>query len=361
MTEFNLIGTPFGKLITTAASLMLLVVASGCATNPVTGDSDFVLMSEEQEIAMGKQAHAQIMKQYSPYDDPALQAFVDRIGESLAVASHRKNLVFHFTVLDSPEVNAFALPGGYVYITRGIIAYMNSEEELAGVLGHEIGHVTARHSVRQHRDQTLAGAAGVVTAILTGSSAAADMVNMGGGALVRGYGRNHELEADRLGAEYLARTGYDPELMLKVVGILKDQEGFEIQRAREENREPRNYHGIFSTHPRNDQRLQEVIAAANKFKNPAAKHTDPGNFLRLLDGLTFGNGEDQGIVRDNHFYHKGLDVTVTFPSQWRIENQPTQLVAVRPDNAAAMIVQIDDQNRRETPAQYLHRKFKKYH
>ena len=162
-----------------------------------------------------------------------------------------------FTLLDSAQVNAFALPGGYVYITRGIMAYMNSEEELAGVLGHEIGHVTARHGVRQHGAQTAAGVIGVLATIATGSREVAQASNQLGGALVRGYGRKHELEADRLGAEYLALTNYDPEKMLDVVEILKDQEEFEIQRAREDGREPRVYHGVYSTHPSNDLRLRK--------------------------------------------------------------------------------------------------------
>lgn len=340
-------------LVLTAVLFMFAI--SGCATNPVTGLSDLVLMSENQEIALGKQTHPQILEQYSIYQNPPLQALVDRLGKNLAATSHRDHLAFHFSLLDSPEVNAFALPGGYIYITRGIIAYMNSEEELAGVLGHEIGHVTARHGVRQHTAQTVTGLLGVLATVATGSREVSDASNILGNAFVRGYGRSHELEADRLGAEYLARTGYDPQLMLKVVGILKNQELFEVQRARDENRDPRNYHGVFSTHPRNDQRLQEVVAAADEFRNPQAKHTDTEKFLRILDGMTFGNSEEQGTIRGNRFYHLPLDVAITFPSDWRIDNRPTQLVAVRSDNSAAIVVEIDKQSGSEEPREYLQR------
>ena len=240
------------------AGLFLLsaLLLSGCATNPVTGKSDLVLMSEQQEIDLGQQSHQQLLQAYPVYDDSELQTYVNNLGQKLALASHRSHLDYTFTVLDSPDVNAFAAPGGFIYITRGIMAYMNSEEELAGVLGHEIGHVTARHAVRRQTAQAGAGLFSVVVAMATGSADAGRAASQAAGAFTSGYGRSHELEADRLGAEYLARTGYDPQKMLDVVGILKDQEEFEKQRAREENRAPRNYHGVFASHPKNDTRLQ---------------------------------------------------------------------------------------------------------
>ncbi len=191
----------------------------GCATNPVTGSSDFVLMSEQQEIALGRQSHPQILKESPEYTNAQLAAYVQRVGAKLAAHSHRSNLIYRFTLLDSPDVNAFALPGGYIYITRGLLAYLNSEAELAAVLGHEIGHVTARHSVRQQSASTATGLFGAVLAGVTGVSAAGDVANIAGTALVRGYGREHELEADRLGAEYLARSGYDPQAMLRVIHV----------------------------------------------------------------------------------------------------------------------------------------------
>ncbi len=340
-------------------AFLAVATLAGCATNPVTGGKDFVLMSEGQEIDLGRQYHKEVMKQYKVYDDPELAALVDKLGQELAEKSHRSGLDFQFILLDSPEVNAFALPGGFVYITRGIIAYMNSEEELAGVLGHEIGHVTARHSVRQHAATTTAGLLGAVATIITGSQGVAQLSNQLGGALVSGYGRSHELEADRLGAEYLARTGYDPQMMLEVVGILKDQEEFEIQRAREERRQPKIYHGVFSTHPDNDRRLQEVIEAAEKFRNPEAKRSDPEAFLKVLDNVTFGNSEDQGIVHGNRFYHKDLDFRIEFPSGWRVENQPDQLLAIQPGEKAMFMVRLDQQQGRESPEAFLHRKFDK--
>ncbi len=345
------------RLLLSMFTLLMVSGMTGCATNPVSGESDFVLMSEEQEISLGKQSHVDVMRQYKVYENEALQGYVNDLGQLLAEESHRAHLDYTFTLLDSPQVNAFALPGGYIYITRGIMAYMSNEEQLAGVLGHELGHVTARHGVRQHSAQTAAGVIGVLATIVTGSSQVAQASSQLSGALVSGYGRGHELEADRLGAEYLARTGYDPEKMLGVVGILKNQEEFELQRAREEGRQPRVYHGVFSTHPENDQRLQEVIAAAEKFKIPDARKTDPEKFLKLMAGVTFGDSEEQGIIRQHHFYHKALDFTLAFPEGWRIENQPSQMVAIRSDDAAAIIVSLDKLKGNENASQYLHRTF----
>jgi predicted Zn-dependent protease len=328
----------------------------GCATNPVTGKSDVVLMSEQQEISTGKKGHQQVIQQYGIYKNAELDAMLQRIGQQLAVKSHRSQLQYHFTLLDSADVNAFALPGGYIYVTRGIIAYMNSEEELAGVLGHELGHVTARHGVRQQSSSMLLGVLGAVAAATTGVKAVGDLSNMLGGALIRGYGRKHELEADRLGAEYLARVGYDPQKMLDVVGILKDQEAFAKQKASDAGKAPTNYHGVFSTHPRNDQRLQEVIQAAEKYRVQSPRRTDPDAFVKLLSGMTFGESEGQGITRKNKFYHKGLDFGVTFPDNWRIQNEPTRIVAMSPKKDAIMMVTLGKAPDSTPAVQYLQKK-----
>ena len=338
---------------------LILIVSSffaGCASNPVTGKQDFVLMSEDQEIEVGRQAHQQILKQYRVYEDTALQNYVADLVEKLAVNSHRSHLIFHSTVLDSPQVNAFALPGGYIYVTRGIMAYMNSEAELAGVLGHEIGHVTARHGVRQQSASTVAGVLAAVVGATTGVRGAADATNIAGTALLRGYGREHELEADRLGAEYLAKTGYDPQEMIKVVGILKSQEEFDKQLAKEEGREPRAYHGLFATHPANDKRLQEVIRAADKYRTDKTIPSD-GRFLELSDGMVLGSSEKEGVLRGNKFYHKNLGITLTFPKNWKIENLPDRLIASTKTQDAAMQINVRDLNKRQTPEEFMKEHF----
>jgi predicted Zn-dependent protease len=341
-----------------AALLAVLVLVSACATNPVTGKSDFVLMSEDQEIALGRQANARVLEETPVYEDPELEQLVQRVGEKLAVHSHRPELFYRFTLLDSSAINAFALPGGYIYITRGLLAYLNSEAELAAVLGHEIGHVTARHSVRQQSTAAVTGILGAVVATSTGVQGVDSLTDMASTAIVRGYGRDHELEADRLGAEYLAKSGYDPNAMLEVVGILKNQEAFETMVAKKEGREANVYHGLFSTHPDNDARFQEVVNAAQLHRSGTSSRINRDGFLRSLDGLTFGDSEREGIIRGNHFYHKPLDFKITFPENWRIENSVDRILAVSPGNDGLIQMSIADLNKRITPRQFMEQRMK---
>ncbi|MGB0866358.1 MAG: M48 family metalloprotease [Granulosicoccaceae bacterium] len=339
----------------TAGVLLTLV---GCAANPVTGKRDLVMMSEQQEISLGRQSHPQILKQYPRYKDERLQKYVNNLGQALAKKSHRANLKFTFTVVDSPQINAFALPGGYIYVTRGIMAYMNSEAELAGVLGHEIGHVTARHGVRQQSTQTLTGLLGAAVAIGT-KGQYNDLIGTASQALVSGYGRDHELEADRLGAEYLARTGRDPEQMIEVVGILKDQEVFDRDVAKAEGREPRAYHGLFASHPQNDTRLKEVVRAARKYSTTATVDAGRDRYLKLIDGMVFGDSLEQGVVRNNRFYHGPLDFKVSAPKTWAIKNSPSKLVFVRDSESAYMELTSMSTDGARSPAEFIAKLLKK--
>ncbi len=347
-----------GYLFVFIVLIFTITTLTGCATNPVTGKSDFVMMSEEQELALGRQEHQKVMQQFKAVDDPELQAYVTRLGEELAAKSHRDNLVYHFTVLDTPMFNAFALPGGYIYITRGIMAHMVSESQLVGVLGHEIGHVTARHSVRRHASASLAGILGAVATAATGNRAVGDLSNILGGAAIAGYGRKHELEADRLGAEYLARTNYDPTEMIKTIEILKFHEEYETARAKAEGRQPQTYH-LFSTHPRNDTRLQELIDETKQYQTGPARQPDDEAFLKRMDGLVYGHGEDQGVLRGNKFYHKDLDLFVEFPRDWRVENLSDRLLATSKTNDSIFQLRLQDLNKKQTPEQFLKQAFKR--
>ncbi len=337
-------------------AVLVVGVLSACATNPVTGESDFVLMSEDQEITLGRQAHAEVVQQYGRYEDPALQAYVQRIGERLAAKSHRSNLYYRFTVLDSEAVNAFALPGGYIYITRGLLAYLNSEAELAAVLGHELGHVTARHSVRQYSAQQAANLGYILSSVIVPemqTQGARDLFDIFGTAALRGYGREHELEADRLGAQYLARSGYDPEAILQVLRVLKNQELFEKQRARQEGRKPRVYHGLFATHPDNDTRLQQVVGDARMLKGPGQTIVNREEYLQRIDGLTIGPSAREGVLRGRDFYHAELNMSLRFPADWRVDNRRDRLLAYSPTNDAVLQVTVTDLNRRIPPRQFI--------
>jgi predicted Zn-dependent protease len=321
-------------------ALVIGVALAGCATNPVSGRNEVALMSKADEVKLGERMNIEILQQMGQYDDAALQDYVQYLGDKLAKQSHRPDLTWHFKVVDTDDVNAFALPGGYIYISRGILPYLSTEAELAAVLGHEIGHVTARHAVRQQSRATGMGILSTAAAISTGQPAVADLTGVAGQALLSGYGRDAELEADRLGAEYLARTGYDPNAIIRVVGALKDQEMFEREQARIENREPKIYHGVFASHPDNDKRLREAVTAAGSVATAATgKEENRDAYLRAIDGVAFGSSRRQGMLRDNRFYHADMQFTLAFPREWRAENHPEQLVAYSPSRSDLLIVQ----------------------
>ena len=274
------------KILAFISVISMAVVINACSTNPVTGKKDFSLISKDQELAMGAQAHKSVLKQFKRLNNPRLQAYVNNIGQLLASKSHRNNIRYTFTVLEDPSVNAFALPGGYVYVTTGLLAYLNSEGELAGVLGHEIGHITARHGVQQ---QSAGLASAILLEILSKKAGKSTAKSLGqlSTALIRGYGREHELQADKLGAEYLARAGYSPKNMYDVISVLKAQEEFSKYQARREGRQPPSYHGVFSTHPSNDQRLQTVINAAKHIRTAGTRSPNHDGYLRQINGLKY--------------------------------------------------------------------------
>lgn len=331
----------------------LLLALVGCAENPVTGRQNLVLMSAADEVRAGREADADIRKEYGVYSNATLQQYVDRVGQRVARISHRGDLTYRFTVLDSPETNAFALPGGYVYITRGMLAYLSSEAELAAVLAHEIGHVTARHAVQQQSAATAANLGITLGSIFLPelrSQAAQTLLGAVGGSILSGYGREHELEADRLGAEYLARAGYNPQAMIRVIGVLKDQETFDAQVARQEGREPRRYHGLFETHPRNDARLQQLVGEANRYAQ-AGREENAAAYLNQLNGVIFGDSPEQGVVREGKFLHEGLDFVLDFPNNWRVQNRPERVSAISPGGDAMLQMLLAE--RRSSPQEVL--------
>ena len=309
-------------------ALPLALALTNCAQNPVSGRANFVTMSETQEVQTGRQEDVKVRQEYGVYDNKALQQYVNEVGQRLGKASHRPQLQYTYVVVDSPEINAFALPGGYIYVTRGILAYLNSEAELAAVLGHETGHVTARHGVQQMSASTAAGVGATLVGIFVPAlrnQAGDTAIGLLGNVLLSGYGREHELEADKLGAEYLYRTGYDPQAMIKVIGVLKNQELFDAEVAKAEGRQPRSYHGVFASHPDADQRLQEVVGEAGKLAGSGRVNQE--EFLRMIDKVPFGYSESQGFVRNFTFYHRELGLVLKFPDTWRISNKPDRVSA----------------------------------
>ena len=338
------------KLLISASFLNFII---SCSVNPVTGEKDFVLMSEDTELEMGRSYNSQILQSQSIYNDPKIQDYVQSIGESLAKTSHRSNLIYRFTVLDSPEVNAFALPGGYIFINRGLMAYLSTEDELAAVLGHEIGHVTARHSVRQISQSRLLSMVSYAVASKAGS-AAGDLSYIASGALVAGYGRDMELQADSLGAEYMVKQGYSAAGMINTISVLKEHEIYFKEVSKRRGTMQQTYHGIFASHPSNDSRLKEIIKEADNL-NQNTQNFSTQDYLEVIEGMTYGDSEAAGVRRKDGFYHKDLNIRLISPKNWEIINTSNSLFFIAMDGEASLQVSVSDQVRRETPKEYLER------
>jgi len=320
------------------AVTIILVTAFlvACASNP-TGGANFVLMSENAEIEKGRELHEEMLQQNPIYQDGELQAYVDRIGKKMAAVSHRPELDYVFTIIDSPDINAFALPGGYVYINRGLITYLNSEAQLAAVLGHEIGHITARHAVRQQTASRTANAASIALIFATGVDMR-ETTSLISGALISGYGREMELEADSLGAEYLFNAGYDPNAMVEVIEVLKNHEDFT---KRTSNRTAVAYHGLFASHPRNDTRLKEVVGKAGTLSEQQSGSEDPSLFRDQMTGLIIGPSPQNAAGGDqrNRYYQNLFNYTLIFPEGWARRETTTTVTGTSMDQASHIRVE----------------------
>ena len=319
-----------------AAVVVSLLAAGGCATNPVTGKSQFTLMGEQQEVQLGTEMDGEVRREMGLYDDPELQRYVEDVGRRLAAVSHRPELPWHFAVVDQPAVNAFALPGGYIYLTRGILPFLDTEAEMAGVLGHEIGHVTARHAAAQYTKATSAGAGLAVLSILVPEARPYQgLAETAFGVLFLKYGRDDELQADRLGAEYSGRAGWDPR---GVAGMLAT-----LSRLDEASSSARGVPGWLSTHPDPGDRARQVqpaVAQAAAAHQGGALVEDHDGFLRRIDGLVYGDDPEDGVVRGGEFLHGGLRFRLAFPERWTVTNTPSQVTAEQPGAGAALVLQL---------------------
>ena len=313
------------------AAVVLLTAA--CATNPATGKRQFNLMSEAQEISAGQQADAQVKTEMGIYNDANLQEYVSSIGMKLAKSSERPDLPWHYSVVDVPAINAFALPGGYVYITRGILPFLNDEAQLAGVLGHETGHVTARHAAQQYT-RSVGGTVGLVALgiFVPGARPFGQLAEQGLGVLFLKYGRGDELQADQLGARYAARGNWDPAAvpeMLTTLGRLDEASG-----------QRRGVPNWLETHPEPLARVKEIQPTVQQL---SAGRTDfvrnADAMLRAVDGIIYGDNPEQGIVRGTAFIHPPLRFRIDFPNGWDIENTADQVVAKAPGADVYMLLE----------------------
>jgi predicted Zn-dependent protease len=317
-----------------AAQRSLLTVLAtfatgGCATNPATGARQLTLVSESQEIGMGRDYDREVVASMGLYPDTGLQRYVQQLGARLAATSERPNLPWTFRVVDDPVVNAFALPGGFIYVTRGILAHLNSEAELAGVVGHEIGHVTARHSVSQMSRQRLAQ-----FGLAIGTIASPEVERYAGaasaalGVLFLKYSRDDEQQADDLGLRYMRRGNYDPRELPDVFRMLE-----RVSAAQGGGRAPE----WLATHPNPENRLeriaQQIAALPQDFTGTAVKREA---YLERLDGLVFGTNPREGFFRNNQFFHPELRFRITLPEGWPTDNGKQAVLAVSPQKHAVV-------------------------
>lgn len=307
------------------------LLTNSCATNPVTGRKQLVFMSQKQEIAMGKETDPQIIAEFGLYEDKVLQDFINEKGKAMAAVSHRSKLEYHFRIIDTEILNAFAVPGGYVYFTRGIMAHFNNEAEFAGVLGHEIGHIAARHSVKQQRDQIL-GQVGLIAGVILAPELAqfAETASQGLGLLFLKFGRDTERQSDKLGVEYSTKIGYDAKEM---AGFFKTLERQSAGRGQE-------IPDFLSTHPNPGDRNKTVSKLADEWKEKLKLTNAQVNrnaYLKKIDGLVYGEDPKQGFVENGVFYHPTLKFQFAIPTGWRYQNSPSQF-QMAPENGKAMMM-----------------------
>lgn len=308
-----------------------VMLFNSCARNPVTGKKQVVFMSEAQEIQMGKEADPQIIAQYGLYDDKALQQFIDDKGQAMAKISHRPGIEYHFRIVDSEVLNAFAVPGGYVYFTRGIMAHFNDEAQFAGVLGHEIGHIAARHTVAQQRNQIL-GQLGIIAGVVIAPDLArfAETASQGLGLLLLKFGRDAERQADELGVEYSSKIKYDAKEMADFF-ITLDRQGKQVRST--------ELPEFLSTHPNPGDRHVTVAQLATEWQkklnltNPVVNRNV---YLRRIDGIIYGEDPRQGYLENNVFYHPVLKFHFPVPAGWNYQNTPQRVQMAPKDGKALM-------------------------
>jgi predicted Zn-dependent protease len=331
--------TPKKKLVDKPARpvwLMLLLAGTmlitACARNPVTGNRQLVMMSEKQEIQLGAEYDPQVMATFGAYENEPLLAFIQEKGKEMGLISHRPELEYHFRILDSHVINAFAVPGGYIYLTRGILAHFNNEAELVGVLAHEMGHITARHSVSRQAKQQLG------QLLLIGGMVAFEEFREYGAYAMQGmqllflkYSRDDERESDRLGVEYTAKIGYDSQKFGEFFQLLE-----RMNLASEHGGIPT----LLSTHPDPGDRHGTVTELAKVWKDslgPQDWKVNTNSYLQMIDGMVYGEDPRQGYVEGNTFYHPELKFQFPFPRNWQLENSPMQ-VRMGPEDGNALMI-----------------------
>jgi predicted Zn-dependent protease len=335
---------PFSSLVLAGA---LVLVPSGCARNPVTGKNELSLVSESQEIEMGKQSAQQVQQSIGFYEDPQVQAYVSAIGMKMAKASERPNLPWEFHVVNDASVNAFALPGGFIYVTRGLMTAINDEAELATVVGHEIGHVTNRHSVQQiSKAQVAQIGLGLGSVLSSDVARLAGLASQGLSVLFLKYSRDAENQADQAGFRYALKQHYDVREMTKVFQTL-DRESNLAGGGRLPE--------WLATHPNPGTRIQNIEKQLDTLSTPLSDAiVNREGYLQRIANMTYGEDPRQGFFEGSTFYHPDLRFQITFPQGWKTQNGVDAVVAMSPQQDA--IIQLSMAGKtppREAAQQFL--------
>jgi len=297
----------------------------GCSVNPATGDRSFTgFMSLKDEANIGRREHPKIIRAYGGvYKEPRLNQYISKIGNALAKTSELPNIKWTFTILDSPQINAFAVPGGYIYVTRGLISLASSEAELSGVIAHEIGHITARHTAQRYSSSMVTSGLTMAASIFLGSIAG-DAADLASNIAVKSYSRSQEFEADTLGVRYLSRNGYDLTAVPKFLSKLRANSKLEAKRRKSDPLKIDSL-DIFATHPRTLDRVKRAIKNKESFQQ--GKRTGNIEYLKLIHNMPYGHNPEKGIVKGQLFIHSKLRFSFEVPTNYVILNYPNRVIS----------------------------------
>ncbi len=322
------------------AVIACALLAAGCAINPVSGEHEIILLSEEKEAELGVEAAKEVEQTVGLFDDPKLTSYVQNIGERLARHSPRRGVDYNFHVVDLPEPNAFALPGGHIYVTRGLLAISNSEDEVAGVIGHEIGHIAARHYAQRDTAQKSAQLLSIlaIAAIVAGGVTSSGPSDLPGATGLIGafsaYSRAQEEEADVVAQDLAAAAGIDPQGLADFLRTLDKSVRLKFGASR--------YPGFFDTHPSTPERMAKAIGRAQtmRWERQARIAQNRAQFLAQLDGMVLGDNPAEGVFQDSRFLHADLDLTVRFPAGWTYQNTHSAVGAITPRRDGYILLEL---------------------
>lgn len=305
-------------------------------------------MPASQEASVGASEHKKIEEQFGPFMSGPVANYVQRIGAKIAPHTERKDVEYKFYVLDSPVVNAFALPGGYVYVSRGLLALANSEAEVAGVIGHEIGHITARHSAERVSQGAVVGIGAAILSAVVGDPGVSRAAGLGSELYIKSYSRGQEHQADELGVRYMSRAGYDPSAMASFLNSLDRQTKLDAKMAGRKVSDGPDY---FSTHPVTTQRVSEAGEEARQYPQQGTVGRD--NHLSVIDGMIYGDSIKEGFVKGDWFYHPELGFKFKVPTGFRVTNTPAQVVATDARSGSILLFDAASDKTERDPLTYL--------